>query len=98
MGTLFAHGEIRQLYLFYSGLSKTGPQGICGSLLAVHLARAHGVPIELQECADVKEAPSDRDVASFLGQRVIPNGASIHPLEKESIPWELFKDQRGAAS
>ena len=96
MGTLFAQGEIRQLYLFYSGLSETGPEGICGSLLAVRLARAHGVAVELQECGDVKEAPLDEDVSSFLGQRVIPAGASIYPLEKEVISWELFKEHRGA--
>ena len=98
MGTLFAQGEIRQLYLFYSGLSETGPKGICGSLLAVRLARAHGVPVELQECGDVREAPLDRDVSSFLGQKVIPDGASIYPLEEEVIAWELFKDPRGADS
>jgi methylthioribose-1-phosphate isomerase len=96
MGILFARGEIRQLYLFYSGLSQTGPQGICGSLLAVRLARAHGVPTELQECAEVAEAPLDRDVSSFLGQRVIPDGVSIYPLEKEIIPWEFFQDPQGA--
>ena len=96
MGTLFAHADIRQLYLFYSELGKTGPQGICGSLLAVHLARAHGVPIELQECAEVEEAPSDQNVSTFLGQRVIPDGASIYPLEKETIAWEFFQNSKGA--
>jgi len=96
MGTLFARGEIRQLYLFYSGLSKIGPTGICGSLLAVRLARAHGVPIELQDCAEVEEASPDRDVATFLGQKVIPDGASIYAIEKEVIPWEFFQDRKGA--
>jgi methylthioribose-1-phosphate isomerase len=47
MGTLFAQGEIRKLCLFYTTLGEAGPRGICGSLLAVQLARLHGVPIEL---------------------------------------------------
>lgn len=98
MGTLFAQGEVRQLYLFYDGLSETGPEGICGSLLAARLARAHGIAIELQECGDVQGAPLDRDVSSFLGQKIIPPGASIYPLKKELISWELFKDHRGAGS
>jgi methylthioribose-1-phosphate isomerase len=91
MGTLFAQGQIGQLYLFYSGLGQSGPEGICGSLLAVRLARAHNVSIELQECATVEESPLDRDISSFLGQRIAPRGASIHPLEKEIVPWELFQ-------
>jgi len=91
MGTLFAQGQIGQLYLFYSGLGQSGPEGICGSLLAVRLARAHNVSIELQECATVEEVPLDRDISSFLGQRIAPRGASIHPLEKEIVPWELFQ-------
>ena len=41
MGTLFAQGEIRKLYLFYENLAAEGPSGICGSLLAVQLARLH---------------------------------------------------------
>jgi len=47
MGTLFAHGEIGRLCLFYDGLSAEGPTGICGSLLAVRLARLHDVPVDL---------------------------------------------------
>ena len=47
MGTLFAQGEIGKLCFFYDSLAAAGPQGICGSLLAVQLAHVHGVPIEL---------------------------------------------------
>jgi len=47
MGTLFAQGRVRRLFLFYEELKESGPMGICGSLLAAHLAREHGVPIEL---------------------------------------------------
>jgi methylthioribose-1-phosphate isomerase len=93
MGTLFAQRQIARLYLFHSDLTKRGPEGICGSLLAVRLARAHGVPIELQECAAVEEAPLDSDVSSFLGQRIAPHGASIYPLQKEIVPWELFQSK-----
>jgi hypothetical protein len=96
MGTLFAQGQIGQLYLFYSGLNPSGPEGICGSLLAVRLARAHDVPIELQECATVDEAPPDRDISSFIGQRIAPHGVSIQPLQKEIVPWELFQPKGGS--
>jgi hypothetical protein len=95
MGTLFARDEVRKLYLFYTGLSERGPEGICGSLLAARLARAHGVFVELQECEKINEASPDREVATFLGQRIIPDGASVYPLEKEILPWELFKSERG---
>jgi len=96
MGALFAAGEIRQLYLFYSRLNEAGLEGICGSLLAVRLARGHRVAIELQEADAAEDPPSDQDVASFLGQRIIPAGVAVHPLQTEVIPWELIKDQTGA--
>ena len=38
MGTLFAQGAVRKLYLFYDGLDEQGPSARCGSLLAVRLA------------------------------------------------------------
>jgi methylthioribose-1-phosphate isomerase len=97
MGILFTHGEVRKLYLFYSGLTERGPQSICGSLLAVQLARAHGVPIELQEHERNIEPLPDSDVASFLGQRIITEGISVYPVEQETVPWELFKNDRGAS-
>jgi methylthioribose-1-phosphate isomerase len=96
MGIMFAHGEVRKLYLFYSSLTGNGPQSICGSLLAVQLARAHGIPIELQEREQNIETSPDTDVASFLGQRIIADGVSVYPVEQETVPWELFKNDRGA--
>jgi methylthioribose-1-phosphate isomerase len=94
MGALFAQGEIRKLYLFYDELSEQGLSGACGSLLAVRLARHHGIPIELQESERNKESPVDRDVATFLGRRVIPSGVSVHRVEKELIPWSLLKEDK----
>jgi methylthioribose-1-phosphate isomerase len=98
MGTFFAHGQIRQLYLFYSGLSETGPSGICGSLLAVRLAGAHGVPIELLESDPSQEPFADRDVSTFLGKQVIPAEVAVYPLEKEVVPWALLETPQGAQS
>jgi len=98
MGTLFAQGEIRKLYLFYDELSEPGLSGSCGSLLAVRLARHHGVPIELQEAERNKEPPVDRDVSTFLGRHVIPSGVSVHRVEKEIIPWSLLKEDKATAS
>ena len=98
MGTLFAQGEIRKLYLFYDELSEPGLSGACGSLLAVRLARHHGVPIELQEAERNKEPPVDRDVSTFLGRHVIPSGVSVHRVEKEVIPWSLLKEDKATAS
>jgi methylthioribose-1-phosphate isomerase len=98
MGTLFAHRQIRKLYFFYSGLSEQGPSGICGSLLAVHLARAHGVGIELLESEASREASTDHDVSTFLGQDVMPEGVNVYPLEQEVIPWALLRDPQGTDS
>jgi methylthioribose-1-phosphate isomerase len=92
MGTFFAQGQIQRLYLFYTGLSEKGPIGVCGSLLAVLLAHAHGIGIELFSSEEIKHTPLDRDVATFLGQRVCPEGVAIFPIEKETIPWSLFKE------
>ncbi len=94
MGALFAQGEIRKLYLFYDELSEQGLSAACGSLLAVRLAQHHGVPIELQEAERNKESPLDRDVSTFLGRRVMPSGVSVHPVEKELIPWSLLKEDK----
>ena len=63
-----------KLCLFYDGLSEQGPRGICGSLLAVHLARHHNVPIELLASEALDGAGADRDVSTFLGQKICPAG------------------------
>jgi methylthioribose-1-phosphate isomerase len=95
MGTLFAQGEIKKVCLFYDGLTEAGPSGICGSLLAVQLARLHGVPVELL----VGERPQgaatiDRDVSTFLGRRICPPGVSVRAAEAEVVDWALFKDSK----
>jgi len=95
MGTFFAQGAIRRLYLFYSEIGAAGPVGVSGGLLAVLLARAHGVPVELR----AGEAPVpalDRDISTFMGRRVVPEGVKISSLQKEVIPWALFKENGGA--
>jgi methylthioribose-1-phosphate isomerase len=96
MGTLFARGQIRQLYLFYNGLDETGPSGICGSLLAVRLARTHGVAIELLEANPSNESSEDHDVSTFLGKPIMPARAAVYPLQKEIIPWALLQPKPGA--
>jgi methylthioribose-1-phosphate isomerase len=90
MGTFFAEGAVRRLYLFYNEVDAAGPTGPCGSLLAALLARAHGVPIELFPGEEA--APLDADVSTFLGRRVVADGIKIYPVEKEVIPWSLFKE------
>lgn len=98
MGTFFAQGEIQRLYLFYTELSEKGPVGICGSLLAVLLARAHGVPVELLAAEAVQEPPLDRDISTFLGQKVCSEGISIYPIENEVVPWSFFKENKSGIS
>jgi len=97
MGTFFAHRQIGRLCLFYTELSEKGPVGICGSLLAALLAHAHGVPAELISSRETTETPQDRDVTTFLGQRVCPEGVAIYRVEKEVIPWSLFKENKAGS-
>jgi len=91
MGTLFAHGEIAKLCFFYEGLAPEGPRGICGSLLAVQLARLHGVAIELFSGDDRHASAADSDVSTFLGESICPAGVAVRPLGAEVVPWALFK-------
>jgi methylthioribose-1-phosphate isomerase len=91
MGTLFAHGEIHKLCLFSQSVTEAGPKGICGSLLAVQLARLHGVPVELYD-GDLPSGSSDRDVSTFMGKPICPEGVAIRPVETEVVPWALFKN------
>ena len=92
MGTLCAQGEIRKLCLFYEAMKDQGPRGICGSLLAVQLARLHGVPIEILP-GDGHPGPAiDRDAATFLGLKVCPEGVSVPVVENEIVPWALLSD------
>jgi len=98
MGAFFSQGQIKRLYLFYSELGEKGPVGICGSLLAVLLARRHGVPVELLASDANQEPPLDRDASTFLGQRVSADGAALYPIEKEAIPWSLFKEEKGESA
>ncbi len=92
MGTLFAHGEIRKLCLFYDTLTEAGPSGICGSLLAVRLARLHNVPVELFSGAEQRGATKDHDVSTFLGKNICPAGVSVRAVGAEMIPWSLLKN------
>ena len=91
MGTLFAHGEIRKLCLFSQSVTEAGPKGICGSLLAVQLARLHGVPVELYD-GDLPSGSGDRDVSTFMGKPICPEGVAIRSVETEVVPWALFKN------
>lgn len=92
MGTLFSQGRIQRLYLFYLELTPQGPKGICGSLLASHLAHAHGVQVEILDSEAAQTPPLDRDISTFLAERVVPEGVAIYPIEKEVVPWRLLKE------
>ena len=91
MGTLFAQGEIGKLCFFYDDLAEAGARGICGSLLAVQLARLHHVPVELFDAAKPIATPLDSDVSTFMGQKICPEGVAIWPVEAEIVPWALLK-------
>jgi methylthioribose-1-phosphate isomerase len=97
MGVLFADGEVRRACVFYCRLDEDGPRASCGALLAARLARAHGVAVELRPSGAALEQPLDRDVATFLGVRIAPVGASIHALETEVIPWAVINGRGGAS-
>lgn len=98
IGTLFAQKQIRKFLLFHTELTAAGPSAYCGALLAAQLACAHGVAIDLRESCTSTEPMSDRDVATFLGEKVVPAGVSIYPLEKEVIPWELCRPCKSSNS
>jgi hypothetical protein len=91
MGTLFAQGEIARVCWFYDEIDGAGARGACGSLLAVQLARLHGVPVELFQAARSANAALDCDVSTFMGKRNCPAGVSIWPVESELLPWALLK-------
>jgi methylthioribose-1-phosphate isomerase len=98
MGTLFARGEIRKLCLFYRSLDEIGPVGICGSLLAVQLARLHSVPVELFQGDDTAFSTPDRDVSTFMGRDIRATGVTVRPVETEPIPWSLLEDESDGAA
>jgi len=91
MGTLFAQDEVSKLFFFYSRSADSGLTGLSGSLLAVQLARLHGVPIEPLSGEERITAPADHDVSTFMGKNISPAGVSIHPVEPELVPWRLLK-------
>jgi methylthioribose-1-phosphate isomerase len=92
MGIFFARSEVRKLYLYYSRLDEDGVSGICGSLLALGLARAHDVSVELLASDSVKRSTVDSDVSTFMGKGICPAGASVFPVESEVLPWELVQE------
>ena len=91
IGTLFAQGEIAKLCFFYDGLEAAGPLAICGSLLAVQLARLHGVAIELFNGSEDKGTSLDIDAATFLGESICPAGVTVRAVGAELVPWGLLK-------
>jgi methylthioribose-1-phosphate isomerase len=91
MGTLFAHGEIRKLCLFYDTLTEAGPSGICGSLLAARLAQLHKVGVELFSAAEQPGPTLDTDGSTFLGRSICAPGVSVLEVGAEVVPWSLLK-------
>ncbi len=92
IGFFFARGEIRKLYLFYRQLDQQRASGICGSLLALGLARAHGVPVKLLASDLIQRSSVDSDASTFMGKNICPHGASIFSLQSEVIPAELLNE------
>ncbi len=88
MGRLFAEGAIRKLGLFYDALTEQGVHAICGAQMAALLARTHNIDVELFQAAAERPAMEDRDVGTFLGRRIRPPGAKVHPTGAEAIPWK----------
>jgi len=93
MGILFARGEIRRLCLFHDGMTNAGARAICGSLLAVRLARLHHVPVELLSGAVERAATRDRDISTFLGRIISPPGVAIREVGGEMLPVSLLREQ-----
>lgn len=92
MGTLFAQGEIKKLCYFYDRLDGAGATGLCGALLAVQLARLHGVAVELFAGAKDLPATLDRDGATFMGKAICPAGVTVRALASDIVPWEILKN------
>ena len=92
MGTLFAHGEICKLCVFYDRMTDEGASAICGSLLAARLAQLHGVPIEGFSAAEQHGLTNDRDVSTFLGKIICPPGVAVRGAGAETIPPSLLKN------
>ncbi|HXG50467.1 MAG TPA: hypothetical protein VNN77_03555 [candidate division Zixibacteria bacterium] len=95
MGALFSAGEIAKVYLFYQAMNERGVVAPCGALLAAQLARLHGVAVELIEAGEDQAQAADRDVATFLGSRVCPEGASIYAVENDALPWAVLRGGAG---
>jgi hypothetical protein len=91
MGTLFAQREIKKLCLFYDTLTEEGPRGICGSQLAVRLARIHGVEVEMFSAAEERGPTRDCDAGTFLGRKLCPAGADIFRVTTEVVPWAFLR-------
>jgi len=47
---------------------------------------------------EARQSPLDRDVSTFLGEKVCPDRVTIYPIEREVIPWSLFKENKEGAS
>jgi hypothetical protein len=65
--------------------------------MMARLARPHHVPLTLRHSVPATRPAGDADVGTFLGHRIAPAGASIRPLDSETIPWAWAGDCGGAA-
>lgn len=95
MGIFFARGWIERLYLCCTELNEKSAVGFCGARLAALLARNHAVPMELLEAGETPSRPLDRDVSTFCGDKIIPEGAIPHPPEADLIPRSYLHQEKG---
>jgi methylthioribose-1-phosphate isomerase len=80
MGYFFSRGSVERLILFSAGRA-----ALPGSRLALLLARWHGVEAELREGPPLSGVRADRDVTTFLGEKVAPEGVAAYRLRAEAF-------------
>lgn len=86
MGIFFARGAVERVYVCGVEFGQTESVGICGSLLAVLLARAHEIPLEFLPGDGGLSSPADRDVSTFCGEPILAPGALPFPIEPDRLP------------
>ena len=92
LGFLFYKGNIEETILFCKKMAEKGVLGVCGSLYATLLSKAHNVPVKVFLQGKVDFSGMDRDASVLQGKKLTlgKDAGQVEECSDEIVSWEVL--------